>query len=54
MPRCKAPPSTDWWQKSLIYDVYVKSFYDTNNDGVGDIEGKPSDFEEDDIGRIIS
>ena len=28
-----------WWQRSVAYQVYPKSFQDTNNDGVGDLEG---------------
>ena len=33
------PPVLDWWQKEVIYQIYVKSFCDTNNDGVGDLRG---------------
>jgi hypothetical protein len=25
----------EWWKKSVVYQIYVKSFQDSNNDGVG-------------------
>lgn len=28
-----------WWKKSAVYQIYPKSFNDTNGNGVGDIQG---------------
>ncbi|MGL4991155.1 MAG: alpha,alpha-phosphotrehalase [Sarcina sp.] len=27
------------WKKSVVYQIYPKSFYDSNNDGIGDLKG---------------
>ncbi|GMG61374.1 alpha-glucosidase [Tetragenococcus halophilus] len=29
----------DWWKKEVIYQIYPKSFNDSNEDGIGDLEG---------------
>ena len=28
-----------WWHDKVAYQIYPKSFYDTNDDGIGDIRG---------------
>src|SRR6202453_4628774 len=28
-----------WWQHAVFYEIYPRSFSDSNNDGVGDLRG---------------
>lgn len=29
----------NWWKTACIYQIYPRSFYDTNSDGIGDLNG---------------
>ena len=36
-----APPINDstWWKHAVIYEIYPRSFQDSNGDGIGDLNG---------------
>lgn len=34
-----ANQSTSWWKEAVAYQIYPKSFFDSNGDGVGDLPG---------------
>ncbi len=34
-----AAKSDPWWKHALIYEIYPRSFQDSNGDGVGDLNG---------------
>ena len=35
----KGEISEKWWKEAVFYQIYPRSFYDTNDDGIGDLRG---------------
>src|SRR5436190_24017893 len=33
------PEGHQWWQHAVFYELYPRSFADSNNDGIGDLKG---------------
>ncbi len=34
-----APVMEKWWNDTVFYEIFVRSFYDSNGDGIGDLNG---------------
>jgi alpha-glucosidase len=37
--RHEATPGSQWWRSGVIYQIYPRSFADSNGDGLGDLKG---------------
>lgn len=44
--------TTYWWNSAVFYEIFVRSFYDSNGDGIGDINGiiEKLDYIQNDLG----
>ncbi|WP_337841631.1 alpha-amylase family glycosyl hydrolase [Rheinheimera sp.] len=38
-PAATAQAQAPWWQDAVVYQIWPRSFYDTNADGIGDFKG---------------
>ena len=40
-----AQGTTHWWNDAVFYEIFVRSFYDSNGDGIGDFAGLTSQLD---------
>ncbi|MGB1288798.1 MAG: alpha-amylase family glycosyl hydrolase, partial [Aggregatilineales bacterium] len=39
MAQDETAADNDWWQDTVWYEIFIRSFYDSDGDGIGDIQG---------------
>lgn len=39
MSQSTMQPDKDWWRGAVIYQIYPRSYQDSNGDGIGDLKG---------------
>jgi len=46
------PDEGEWWNNRIFYEIFVRSFYDSDGDGIGDFQGiiAKLDYLKDDLG----
>ena len=47
MSQSTLQPDRDWWRGAVIYQIYPRSYQDSNGDGIGDLAA------DDDLRAII-
>ena len=45
-PTPQRPRDRDWWRQASVYQIYPRSFADSNDDGVGDLFAHGIEFGE--------
>jgi glycosidase len=39
LPKITPSGQPEWWEQAVFYEIFVRSFYDSNGDGIGDFNG---------------
>ncbi|MGC8839309.1 MAG: hypothetical protein ACP5UM_12935, partial [Anaerolineae bacterium] len=50
MARQQEPEGFVWWKHGVVYQIYPRSFADSNDDGIGDLRTLDSHFQPHDLG----